>query len=504
MGGPVDTAPVFRRAERTAVASRAFSTSLEHGLMRDETEGWPRQPAWGSPATPAARVWSVGALVQAVGDTLAARYGAVTIRGEICGFNRAASGHAYFSLKDEHGQASLKCAMFRRAFAQVSVTLTEGMLVEATGRVSVYESRGELQLVVEGLRPAGAGALYEQFLRLKARLEAQGLFDADRKRPLPAFPRRVAVVTSLAAAALRDVVTTLQRRAPHVEAVVVPCAVQGAGAPVEIVEALARATGTNGRVVPGDTVDAIVLCRGGGALEDLWAFNDERVVRAVAASPVPVVCGVGHETDVTLADLAADVRAATPTAAAELVAPSRAQLAAQLQGWQDTLQWRLARQLDQQAQQVDRLSLRLSRPGRAVHDQQRALGLLQGRMSVAAAGCVASSRHAVQPIAARHVRAVAQTFAWQRRHLDHVAHRLHALDPQRVLERGYAWVSDAAGRVLAGAGQLRPGQRVHLHLADGEVAAQVLADPPGSPGRVRQPSAPTDEPDLFTPRPGEV
>ena len=222
-------------------------------------------------------VWSVAGLVQAVADTLAARFPVCVVRGELSAFTRAASGHCYFSLKDAEGAAALlRCAMFRRAASLLDFAPADGQLVEIRGRLAVYEPRGELQFVVEGMQRAGAGALYEQFLRLKARLEAQGLFDAQRKRPIAAFPRRIGVVTSLGAAALHDVLSALARRSPQVEVVVYPSLVQGADAPAALALALATAS-------QRAEVDTLLLCRGGGSLEDLWAFNDERVVRAVAA-----------------------------------------------------------------------------------------------------------------------------------------------------------------------------------------------------------------------------
>ena len=275
---------------------------------------------------PARLVWSVAALVQAVGDALAARFSPCAVRGEVSGFSRAASGHCYFNLKDASGgSALLRCAMFRRAATLLDFVPQDGQLVELRGRLGVYEPRGELQLVVEFMQRAGAGALYEQFLKLKARLEAEGLFDAASKRQVPAYPRSVGVVTSLGAAALRDVVTTLARRSPHVHVLVYPSVVQGADAPASLCAALALAAQRN-------EVDTLILCRGGGSLEDLWAFNDERVVRAVRTLPMPVICGVGHETDVTLADFAADLRAPTPTAAAELAAPDAQACLRALQG----------------------------------------------------------------------------------------------------------------------------------------------------------------------------
>jgi exodeoxyribonuclease VII large subunit len=253
----------------------------------------------------APRTWSVGALLMAVGDALAARFSACVVQGELSGVTRAASGHCYFTLKDAEGaQASVRCAMFRRAASLLDFVPRDGQQVELRGRLAVYEPRGEMQLVVESMRPLGAGSLYEQFLRLKAKLEAEGLFGAGRKRELPALATSVGIVTSLAGAVLHDVVTTLARRAPQVRLIIYPSLVQGPEAPAALLAALAAATQRN-------EVDLLIVARGGGSIEDLWAFNDERVVRAVAALPMPVISGVGHETDVTLTDFAADVRAPT-------------------------------------------------------------------------------------------------------------------------------------------------------------------------------------------------
>jgi hypothetical protein len=253
---------------------------------------------------PWARVWTVGALVEAVAALLEDGFPACTVSGEIAGFARAASGHCYFTLKDASGSASLRCAMFRRAASLLDFAPAEGQRVELRGRLGVYGPRGELQFIAEAMRAAGAGALYERFLRLRARLESEGLFDAATKRPLPPHPRAIGIVTSLAGAALHDVATTLARRSPHVHVVVYPSAVQGSDAPAALCAAI-RLAGERREV------DVLVLCRGGGSLEDLWAFNDERVVRAVHEAAMHVVSGVGHETDVTLADLAADLRADT-------------------------------------------------------------------------------------------------------------------------------------------------------------------------------------------------
>ena len=244
------------------------------------------------------RVWPVGSLLRAITDSLEARFNPVAVKGEISGFSRAGSGHCYFSLKDEQGQ--VRCAMFRRAAGLLDFSPRDGQLVELRGRLSVYEPRGELQLVVESMQQAGQGNLFEQFLILKAKLQAEGLFEANLKKPLPLMPRAIGVVTSLGAAALHDVTSALRRRTPHIPVVIYPASVQGGQAASELREALLRACQRN-------EVDVILLVRGGGAMEDLWAFNDEQLARAIAASPVPVIIGVGHETDFTIADYCADV-----------------------------------------------------------------------------------------------------------------------------------------------------------------------------------------------------
>jgi exodeoxyribonuclease VII large subunit len=417
-----------------------------------------------------ARIWSVGALVQAVGDALSARFASCMVRGELSGVTRAASGHVYFTLKDEQGQSSLRCAMFRRAVGSLGFQLGDGMLVEVRGQLAVYEARGELQLVVDGLRQAGAGALYEQFVRLKARLEAEGLFDQARKRFLPRFPTRVGVITSPAAAAWQDVMTALSRRAPHVEIVLIPTAVQGGDAPAQIVRALGsvadmqRAHGL---------FDSVILCRGGGSLEDLWAFNDERVVRAVVACPVPLVCGVGHETDVTLADLAADLRAPTPTAAAELIAQDHVSALDALISLKQRLDRRLGQRLDAQNQRLDQASLRLTRPAHVLSDLNRQLALLAQRLARSKESYFSEARACVALQNARLLGAAKGQWPLHERRLDGLAGRLHALDPTRVLERGYAWLTDEHGRPVKSVQQIQAEDVVHGVLLDGVLQMRV-------------------------------
>ena len=432
-------------------------------------------------APPASRApWDVATLLQATSDTLATRFGAVAVRGEISGLSRPASGHVYLTLKDSNGAAALlRCAMFRRAASLVDFAPADGQQVELRGRLGVYDARGELQMVVEAMQRVGTGTLYEEYLRLRARLQTQGLFEASRKREIADFPAALGIVTSLGAAALHDVITTLQRRSPQVRVVIYPSLVQGAEAPAALVAALARAGQRR-------EVDTLLLVRGGGSLEDLWAFNDERVVRAVAASPVPVVCGVGHETDLTLCDLAADLRAPTPTAAAELAAPARTDVLMLLATRQAALQRVMSRSLQIQAQRVDTLGLRLGQPARAVSGQRERLNGLGHRLQQALAQ--RRARHADEsarlwPRLQRAVQAQLQRCTLQ---LDAAHHRLTALDPQRVLQRGYAWVESADGRPVLSARLLLAGQSVRAVWADGHAQAQILdvqaLPPPGSGG----------------------
>jgi len=420
-------------------------------------------------------VWTVAGLVHAVADALASRFAVCTVRGELSAFSRAASGHCYFCLKDTDGDAALiRCAMFRRTAGMLDFSPAEGQLVELRGRLTVYEPRGELQFVVEAMQRAGAGALFEQFMRLKARLEAEGLFDAARKRELPAFPRRVGVVTSLGAAALRDVASALARRAPHVSVVLYPSPVQGAEAPAALVQAIQLAARRA-------EVDVLIVCRGGGSLEDLWAFNDERVVRVIAASPIPVVCGVGHETDVTLADFAADLRAPTPTAAAELVAPAADACLAALQTLTAQMRRRTRHLLDSHAQRLDAAAQRLARPGQAVRRQVDALGLLAHRLRTSASQAAPLRLARIDQQQDRLRRAAAVLLSRHAQRVDALEDRLTALDPKRVLERGYAWLADDAGRPVQSVAQLSLGQSLGAVLADGSATVKVIGVAPSLP-----------------------
>jgi exodeoxyribonuclease VII large subunit len=417
----------------------------------------------------------VGALLLAATDALAARFGAVAVQGEVSGFSRAASGHCYFSLKDMSGApATLRCAMFRRAAALLDFSPADGQHVQLRGRLAVFEARGELQLVVESMQRLGAGSLYEEFLRRRAHLAAQGLFDSARKRPLPAWPLALGVVTSLAAAALHDVLATLARRAPHVRVVLYPCLVQGVDAPTQLVAAL-QAAGQRREV------DALLLVRGGGALEDLWAFNDEQVVRAVAACPLPVVCGVGHETDVTLCDLAADLRAPTPTAAAELAAPARTDAWAALDDRWATLQRSVEAQLHRGGQRLDMLALRLNQPASVLRAQLQRLEATAGRLRRAVAGGLDRGARAPAVLAARLHRAARAELRAHTLGLAAVAEHLQAHDPRKVLRRGYAWVESNEGRPITSVLGLAPGDCVRAVWADGRAETEVVTVEPLPP-----------------------
>ncbi len=413
------------------------------------------------------RIWQVGALCRAMADTLDARFNPVAVRGEISGFNRAASGHCYFTLKDASGQ--IRCAMFRRAAGLLDFSPRDGELVEVRGRLGVYEARGDLQLVVESMARAGQGALFEQFLRLKAKLEGEGLFEAERKRELPPMPHGIGIVTSLGAAALHDVVTALQRRVPHIPVIVAPASVQGAGAPTELVAALKQLYSLAQR----GGLDVILLVRGGGSMEDLWAFNDESLARTLAASPVPVVSGVGHETDFTIADFVADLRAPTPTAAAELVAESRSVWLGALGLLHERLRDAALARLDRESQRLDLVISRLGRPSGRVASQRLALSSLGQRLRHAASQALLHHRHGLQQRAGNWPQAWRRDLQQRQQRLERAALRLQLLDPALVLQRGYAWLSDEAGQTITRAGQTYQGQALQATLADGKVDLTV-------------------------------
>ena len=415
------------------------------------------------------RIWGVGVLCRAIADALDARFNPVAVRGEISGFTRASSGHCYFTLKDPQGQ--LRCAMFKRSAQMLNFAPKDGQTVEVFGRLGVYEPRGELQLVVESMRTTGQGTWFEQFLKLKAQLEAEGLFAAERKRSIPERPRAIGVVTSLGAAALHDVATALQRRVPHIPVVLSPALVQGAEAPASLLEALQA-------VSSQPNIDVILLVRGGGSLEDLWAFNDEQLARAIVSCPVPVISGVGHEIDFTIADFCADLRAPTPTAAAELCAVSQADLVQQVMGLQTLMQDLAHRQIDKRSQGLDLAQSRIGRPSQAISQQVLRVTRLEQSLQQRMRSFTQTCQHDLLNKKAQLDRALGQTVQNNQQRIHRAQLRLGLLDPKLVLQRGFAWLSDEKGQAVSSIAQANVGQPVRATLADGVVDLTVSSKSP--------------------------
>ncbi len=433
---------------------------------------------------------TVSQLNRAVSGSLQREFGTQRVRGEIASMTRAASGHWYFSLKD--ASAQVRCVMFRGRNALVDFVPREGDEVEVLASVALYEPRGEFQLTVESLRRFGAGRLWEEFLRLRQRLAAEGLFDAGVKRQLPQVPQRVGVVTSLQAAALRDVLTTLRRRAPYLAIVIYPVPVQGAEAGAQIAAMLATASRRA-------EVQVLLLVRGGGSIEDLWAFNDERVARAIRASALPVIVGVGHESDFTIADFAADLRAATPTAAAELVAPEQQGLLRELGLRLRALARAGARALGERAQRLDYALRILASPRAPLRGLEARIADLRGRCALHAREPVRHARtqaaslaralararpdtaalHAQLQDLARRIQTAHQRSVQARTNrLAHLERALAHLNVQGVLERGFAILRDPRGRPLTDATTLVVGARVQAQLARGSADLLVKSTRP--------------------------
>ncbi|MDD2915322.1 MAG: exodeoxyribonuclease VII large subunit [Gallionella sp.] len=431
------------------------------------------------------RVLRVAELNFAIKQLLESNIPLLWVRGEISNLVKAASGHWYFALKDD--QAQVRCVMFRNRNQLLSNPVANGQQVEILAAATLYEQRGDFQLTVEQMRPAGLGILYEQFERLKQSLQSEGLFAAERKRPLPTMPKRIGIVTSPQAAALRDVLTTLRLRLPTVSVLLYPTPVQGSGSAEKIAAAIRLA---NQRA----ECDVLILCRGGGSIEDLWAFNEEIVARAIAFSEIPVVSGVGHETDFTIADFVADERAPTPTAAAQRVVPDRHAL---LRGLRDTvqhlqraqrnrlqnamqaldyLQRRLvhpAQQLQRQAQQLNQLQQRLQRAFAYRKQQQHWQWQALAQRLRAASGGFARLHDQQANLAQRLVKAMRATHVQRAGRVENLAQHLILLDPKQVLARGYSLVQDASGGVVADASQLEVGAELRVTFAKGWVRGEV-------------------------------
>jgi len=431
------------------------------------------------------RVLRVAELNFAIKQLLESNVPLLWVRGEISNLVKAASGHWYFSLKDD--QAQVRCVMFRHKNQLLSNPVGNGQQVEVLAVATLYEQRGDFQLTVEQMRPAGLGVLYEQFERLKQLLQSEGLFAVERKRPLPAFPKRIGIITSPQAAALRDVLTTLKLRLPSVPVLLYPAPVQGTGSAEKIAAAIAAA---NRRA----ECDVLIVCRGGGSIEDLWAFNEEIVARAIAASAIPIVSGVGHETDFTIADFVADERAPTPTAAAQRVAPDRHALLRSLRDMAqhlgraqrnrlqnamqavDYLQRRLvhpAQQLQHRVQQLDQLQQRLQRAYFHRRQQQHWQWQSLAQRLRAASSDFARLHDKRTNLAQRLVKAMRATQAQRSGRVENLAQHLTLLDPQQVLARGYSLVQDVSGGVVSDAGRLAIGAELRITFAKGWVRTEV-------------------------------
>jgi exodeoxyribonuclease VII large subunit len=390
--------------------------------------------------------WSVTQVTHYLKDLLESDHNLADlwVQGEISNVSQPRSGHLYFTIKDS--RAALKCVMWRNMVQRQRYLPRDGDAIEVHGSISVYEVGGQYQLYADLIRPLGEGALYQEFLRLKTQLESEGLFDEKRKRKIPEWPRCIGIITSPTGAALRDILNTLRRRYPLVEVILAPSTVQGEEAPADIISALRSLNQTT-------KPDVILLARGGGSIEDLWAFNHEAVARAIAASEAPIISGVGHETDFTIADFVADQRAPTPTAAAELATPDRVDLMTTL----NDLYQRLARASLAQ-----------------VAAQRYILKEIKSRLqSHTPTTRIMNDRQRLDELTHRTERAFIGQMQLQKSHLVGLLHRLEALNPQAILERGYAVVSSSDGKVIRSTAQVQIGDELNIQVSDGKFPAQV-------------------------------
>jgi len=444
----------------------------------------PAEPAPSPPAEP--RVLAVAELVRAARQTLEARFGDVRVEGEVSGSKRSANGHLYYTLKD--AEAQIDCVMYSRDASRLKFRLADGLLVRCRGKLTIYEGRGRFQLQVASMEPAGAGALALAFEALKQKLLAEGLFDSSRKRPLPFLPRRIGVVSSRQGAVIRDIVRVAHRRYP-VPILLAPAPVQGEGAAALIADAIIQLCR-----VPD--IDVIIIARGGGSMEDLWAFNDEELARTIAACPLPTISAVGHETDFTIADFVADVRAPTPSAAAELAVPVAAELLAELR----VLAGRLARGLLGEIRTgrltLERARTRLGDPRRIIDERRQLLDDASERMGRALGGTLSAGRKDLHAHMARILRAhpqrriadqrlalgglerrLAQTgtrMLSNRRHaLEGLTNKLDALSPLKVLDRGYSLARTADGKLVRSCQGIEPGHALTVTLQDGDLHTRV-------------------------------
>jgi len=430
-------------------------------------------------------LWRVDELNRNVRAILEQTFPLLWVGGEISNLKRYPSGHWYFSLKDDNAQ--VRCVMFRHKNMYLDWIPQDGVQVEAQALVTLYEARGEFQLTIEHLRRAGSGALFEAFERLKTRLQQEGLFNPERKRPIPSYPRQVGIITSTNTAALKDVLTTLQRRLPALPVIIYPAPVQGKEAATAIVAALQIAAQRN-------ECDVLILCRGGGSIEDLWTFNEEIVARAIAACPIPIITGIGHETDFTIADFVADARAPTPTGAAQLATPDKQAMLHRLHYWQHRLRQTVDRYIERRMQATDLLAHRLIHPGEKIHYQFTHLSQLHSRLCHAWERLLESRKWRIEILKQR-VQSVKPIISTREKYQQELATRLQRtmthqleslqiqlsryqqhlahLDPKAVLARGYSITYTAEGKILQNSQQVHTGDNVQIMFARGSASASI-------------------------------
>ena len=410
------------------------------------------------------RIWSVSTLLRAISSTLEARFNPVLVQGELSGFSRASSGHCYFSLKDSDGQ--LRCVLFRRAASLLDFSPTDGLKVEIRGNLGLYEPKGDLQFIAESMRLAGDGNLYEQFLRLKKVLENEGLFTTERKRALLSMPRAIGLVTSLAGAALHDVATTFKRLSPHIPVVIYPASVQGTRAVAELCNALSLAF----EHFVEHQLDVLLIVRGGGSVEDLSAFNNENLVRMIAASPIPVITGIGHETDFTLADFCADKRAATPTAAAQQSTQSLADLQSVLNSTGVKIQKTIELQVQNHSQRIDWTTSRIGQPSFVLEKNQGLLTQREQAMGRFAEKQIQHQKFQLENKKAKFYRASLSFLRTFKSRIEQAQMRMTPLNPDLILQRGFVWVMDAkTSQPVTHARKIKQSQVLKLQFSDGSV-----------------------------------
>ncbi|MCF7981047.1 MAG: exodeoxyribonuclease VII large subunit [Pseudomonadales bacterium] len=449
-----------------------------------------------SPPITEKKIYSVGELNRLARNLIESEFAQIWVEGEVSNFIRASSGHWYFSLKDE--KAQVRCAMFSSRNRTLGFQPKDGHQIILRGKASIYEGRGDFQLIAENLMPAGEGLLQQQFEALKQKLEAQGLFSSDHKQPIPTLPRHIGIITSPTGAAIRDILTVLRRRFPAIPVTLIPTMVQGSGAAQQIIKAIELANSDLSGIAP---MDVLILGRGGGSLEDLWCFNEEAVARAIYASKIPIISAVGHEIDFTIADFVADLRAPTPSAAAEMIAPDQEEWRRNLTAYAQYLTDTVRRKLKQEQALLSSLQKRLRHPGRQLQDYAQRLDYIETRMSHATSNglklrqanvvhllaelrqhqpthLIKSLRMQSKQMEQRLKTSIKQIIRQRQQQLQANAQALHTLSPLETLQRGYAIVMNKERQIVRSATSVKIGDRVTAQLALGQLHCSVDAIEP--------------------------